>query len=402
MKKYLLNSLVFAFILILTLSGCGGGSGAPNAPTAPSALKAVGSLGNIHLSWNASTGEGLVGYNVYRSVNGSGSFTKLNGSPITSTSYDNPIDSPAGDGVLYYYKVTAVGNAESAASNTVKSMHGTRLAASYSGGFTTQASNSPYVAEGITVVNGGNLAVASGTKLYILDNSTIDLEVGNGFVVSGLLRTAVTSGAAHATFATHKTVGVLDEGEGFYFEFYGAVNYNPSDDSGTMLRYVQINLGSTGASINFCGIKLDNVRITSNVSNGNSLLNIANDGWAIIQNCYFEKSLVRIGTDLRTSLFQMKRNIFHDCYNSIYFNGLSNPGVNPGQIEQNDFDGSKSAMLYNMTGGSNVPLGNNYWNGGTGNPPVPTVAKVGTSIDFDFSNPSAPLSSSPSGVGPNW
>ncbi len=407
MKKYLQFSLALTFILALTLSGCGGGnSGNPNppsnpsgAPTVPTALTATGSLGNIHLSWNASTGDGFVGYNVYRSVSESGSFAKLNGSPITSTSYDNPIESPAEDGVLYYYKVTAVGNAESAFSNTVKSMHGTRLAASYPSGFNAQEANSPYVAEGYTVVNGGNLIFANNTKLYVLDNSTIDLEAGRGFYISGgLLRTVVTSGTTHATFTAHKTGGLLDE-EGFFLEFTSAVNYNPGDDSGTLLRYVQIsNLRSGGASISFCGIKLDNVKIISNVSYGGSFFYIINEGWAIIQNCSFEKIFLEVGTDLSSTSFEMKRNIFRGGNHSIYFYNLNNPGVAPHQIEQNDFDGSKPAMLNNMTGSSNVPLGNNYWNGG-----VPGVAKSGgTTVDIDFNDPSVPLSSPPAGAGPNW
>lgn len=242
------------------------------------------------------------------------------------------------------------------------------------------------------------------TKLYILDNSIIDLEAGRTFQVSGLLRVAASSGANHVTFTAHKDGGLAD-GDGFYLYFSDAEAYKPNDDSGTLLRYVKIsNLNKSGCiSINASGIKLYNVKITSNQNNGGSYFTLSNNGWAIIRNCSFEKIVFKTSTDLRATPFEMKRNIFRGGYYSIYFNGLDNPGVNPRQIEENDFDASKQVYLFNMTGASNVPLGNNYWHGGSGNPPVPNVNKSGTTnVDINFNDPSAPLVNAPAGMGPDW
>lgn len=166
MKKIQLIGTLF-LIPLMFLAGCGGGNGGnPPAPPgrtgtlkAPANLTAIGSLCKIQLNWTASTSDGVTGYKIYRSADGS-IFTQYATVAATVTSYDDVIVSPAGDGVFYHYYVTTVGNGESPASNTVKSMHGTRLAVAYTGGFATQAADSPYVAEGATVVDGGNFTVA--------------------------------------------------------------------------------------------------------------------------------------------------------------------------------------------------------------------------------------------------
>ncbi|MDZ7692339.1 MAG: Ser-Thr-rich GPI-anchored membrane family protein [Balneolaceae bacterium] len=75
---------------------------------APTGLTAATSNGNIELSWNANTEEDLAGYNLYRSTSSfseQSSATKLNGSPITGTSYT---DENVEAGATYYYRLTAV------------------------------------------------------------------------------------------------------------------------------------------------------------------------------------------------------------------------------------------------------------------------------------------------------
>lgn len=68
------------------------------------------------LSWTASTSQGILGYNVYRSLTSAGPYTKLNSSLVSGTSY---VDSTVAAGQTYYYVATAVGpgNIESAYSN---------------------------------------------------------------------------------------------------------------------------------------------------------------------------------------------------------------------------------------------------------------------------------------------
>jgi fibronectin type 3 domain-containing protein len=124
-------------MFFLGLAGCPGPESptGPAGPSVPAGLISIGSLGHIMLNWNGSTGANLTGYNIYRSEDGV-HFSKTPDSPIAAptVSYD---DTDVQDGILYSYKVTAVGDAESDFSNTVREIHGTRLDYSYNVIYTT-------------------------------------------------------------------------------------------------------------------------------------------------------------------------------------------------------------------------------------------------------------------------
>ena len=60
---------------------------------------------SVALSWNASTSQGIAGYNAYRSTVSGGPYTLLNSSLIATTSYT---DLTVQSGVTYYYVTTAV------------------------------------------------------------------------------------------------------------------------------------------------------------------------------------------------------------------------------------------------------------------------------------------------------
>jgi hypothetical protein len=404
----------FSVPALLALSfACGGGGSSTPAPTpqstspsVPTGLGSVGSLGNIRISWSPSSGGGLTGYNLYRSIDGV-NWTKLNASTLTSTNYDDPIASPAGDGVVYQYQVSAVGTQESSRSVTVKNVHGTRIPVLSAAGFTTTTAASPYVAEGSVVVNGGNLVVDTNTKLYVVDGATVDLEQGTGAAgrlwVKGLLRVLATP-QAHANFTAHKLGGSLANNEGFAFWFDGAVNFNPVDGSGTLLQNALItNLTSGnsngGFSISYCAPKLYNLHATANSMNGISYLFLNNGSAPIVQNCSFNQMVPSIQADLRGTSFKMDHNRFRGGYYAIAFISAGVQGINAGQIDSNDFDGSKQAYLYNVGGSTNVPIGNNFWNGGTGVPPLPTELTGLTTLHFDFATA---LSAAPANVGPTW
>jgi hypothetical protein len=74
----------------------------------------------IDLSWDApaSSDDPVAGYNVYRSTNGGGAFTKLNASPDSQETY---IDSAVQSGSTYVYEVKSVdaSGVESGASNQI-------------------------------------------------------------------------------------------------------------------------------------------------------------------------------------------------------------------------------------------------------------------------------------------
>ncbi|HET8715261.1 MAG TPA: hypothetical protein VFM16_05520, partial [Holophagaceae bacterium] len=344
---------------------------------------------------------------LYRSADGT-TWSQLNGAALTATAYDDAIPSPAGDGVVYTYRVTGLkGASESSPSATVRCLHGTRLPAASAAGFTTVAADSPYVAEGTVTVNGGNLVVDTGTALYVADGATLDLEAGDGSTagrlwVKGLLRVAA-SPQTPATFTAHKVGGALANNEGFAFWFDGAVSYDAGDGSGCLLQNATItNLASGNVSGGFdligCAPRLTNLKATANCSTGTSYLFIRGTG-AIIDHCDFSKVTASIEAEQRGSAFSLDHNRFRGGYYAISFVSLPDPGVDAGQIASNDFDGSQAAYLYNVAGSTDVPVGGNYWSGGAGTPPLPSEITGLTTVHFDFSTA---LSAAPAGVGPSW
>ncbi len=78
------------------------------APAAPTGLTATPGNEQISLEWNDNAETDLSGYNVYRSLTSGGTYTKLNGSLVSTSSYT---DTPLYGGGTYYYKVTAVDSA---------------------------------------------------------------------------------------------------------------------------------------------------------------------------------------------------------------------------------------------------------------------------------------------------
>lgn len=93
-------------------------SDASNSPTVQS-LTGNGTAPVQHsvlLNWNASSSQGVIGYNVYRGTKTGGPYSKINGSLDSNTSYT---DNNVTNGDTYYYVTTAVNssNQESAYSN---------------------------------------------------------------------------------------------------------------------------------------------------------------------------------------------------------------------------------------------------------------------------------------------
>jgi hypothetical protein len=93
-------------------------SDASNSP-AGATLTGTGVAAPIHtvnLSWNASTSQDVIGYNIYRRTGTTGSYTQINPVLNATTTY---VDTSVTDGQTYYYETTAVNsdNEESARSS---------------------------------------------------------------------------------------------------------------------------------------------------------------------------------------------------------------------------------------------------------------------------------------------
>jgi hypothetical protein len=76
---------------------------------------------SIHLNWHApvNSPKPVVGYNIYRSIDGGKSFRKINTLPVRKTEYD---DLMVRHGTTYFYFVKSVGKkgVESGPSNTIQ------------------------------------------------------------------------------------------------------------------------------------------------------------------------------------------------------------------------------------------------------------------------------------------
>ena len=381
--------------ILAFLSACDWLSITPPAP--PTGLAATGALGVIRLSW--ASGGPVVGHNIYRSTDNV-TFVKRNGDKVGGTSYNDNIASPEGDGVFYFYRITAVDAKESEPSVTVRAIHGTRLASVYHAGFATNADASPYVLEGTTVVDGGGLVLQGGDKLYLLDNAVLDVEQGNAVTVEGLLRVLAASGDSHATITSHRLSVPLAPGEGFSIAFSGADDFNPTDNSGTWMRNTLLsNLRSSQAiSISNCSPRIENCKAISNDNTGTSYLSIRSGAGPTIRNCSFDNMTLQVSDSAPSTSFSMGYNIFTNSFYSVGFWNLAGPGVNAGQIANNVFDGRKLAYLWDVTGAT-VPLDNNFWSGAS---PVPTVLRGGSTpvtVTYSFS---PFLTAAPALAGPDW
>jgi len=381
--------------VLALLSGCGWLS--VDQPAPPTGLSATGALGVIHLSWTS--GGPVVGHNIYRSTDNV-TFVKRNGDKVGGTTYDDAIASPAGDGVFYFYRITAVDTNESEPSDTVRAIHGTRLAAAYVAGFTSDNTASPYVLEGTTVVDGGRFVLQGGDKLYLLDNAVLDVEQGNDVTVDGLLRVLAASGDSHATITSHRVSAPLAPGEGFSITFFGADDFNPTDNSGTWIRNTLLsNLKSGQAfSISNCSPRIENCKAVSNDNAGTSYLSISSGAGPTLRNCSFDNMTLQVSDGDPPATFTMDHNIFTNSYYAVSFWNLVGPGVSPWQIANNVFDGWKLAYLWNVTGAT-VPLDNNFWSGAS---PVPTVLRGGgtpVTVTYSFS---PFLAAAPTLAGPDW
>jgi hypothetical protein len=387
-------------VAILLCLSCGddGGSEPAKPPSVPTGLRAEGALSIIALTWDASTGGALTGYNVYRSTDGI-AFAKLNDDPVTLLIYS---DTDVDDGVYYSYKVTAVGDAESDYSGVVRQMHGTRLAASYDADCVLAAGAlSPYVAEDSVKIAGGDLEIQTGASLYVLDDAVVDFvfdsETPNREIrVYGLLRVEAST-ASPAKFTAHRTDGPFVDGTGYSLMFFDETeDYNPADGSGTLIQncYIEnLNQGDGAMVVRSCSPRFYNCKISSSKSTGGSYFTIRENTSLTVERCSITKVVIKINTDLRSSGASITKNTCRDGYYSIYFYGSYGPGmVDPGQVAYNDFDGTVHGLYLFQVDAGEIPLGNNYWAGG-----LPEIVGGAATIDFE-----PELTAPPADCGPTW
>lgn len=368
------------------------------APSVPQNLAAAGSRGHISLSWNASSGGNLTGYNIYRSDGGE--FVKIDtvlqgGTP--DLEYDDPIDS-SGDGVMYQYRVTAQGNVESAPSAIVSCMHGTRIPSTCPTTFIVDPAGSPYVIEG-TVSFGSGLTVQTNAKLYVLEGSVLNFTSGasaSPFSVSGLLRMTGTS--------SHPITINGTASKGFYMVFSGAVGYGTGD--GTLLEYVGLaNMGSVNSiSIQGCSPRFHDVKLLSTVVDGGPKY-FATSAGVIVENCSFDGLGLSLDGDLSSTPLSVTHSTFGGHYGISMWDS-NTPYFGSGQITNNSFNCSSDAAdiyLYNNsgTGSGDIHLENNFWHE-DGSPVTPNILQSGFGGIPTFNIIYEPMLGSATGIGATW
>jgi hypothetical protein len=126
-------------------------------------------------------------------------------------------------------------------------------------------------------------------------------------------------------------------------------------------------------------------------------------GWIVLRHCWLEGLGLSIGSDLSMTPFSVTGNVFRGGDYAFELDNAEATAIRAGQIDQNDLDGVLHATMSHVTGSAAVPLGGNYWAGAPNGGGVPfTFVDETTTASFGFSDPSAPLTQPPAGVGPDW
>jgi len=178
------------------------------APEAPTGLTAVaGVAGKISLAWSATTTTtNFAGYNVYRSSGGT--YTQLNGTPLTSTSY---VDMATVDGTTYTYKIHAVSSGTPVL-ESVDSTTATATADAIPPGQPTSLSLTNGGGSGgayINSANSGSISVSVGLAANSLTSDVVTVTLSNG--ASSVSQTAAgTNGAGTITISGLNTSSLGD------------------------------------------------------------------------------------------------------------------------------------------------------------------------------------------------
>jgi hypothetical protein len=251
-----------------------------------------------------------------------------------------------------------------------------------------------------SVVSEDTVVVATGTQLYVLENSTLDVLQGYALVVNGLFR-IIASPASPATLTSHATGTALGPNEGFRIELTSCESYTTGGNGGTLLQNAQIiNLKSSnpsGMSIDGCMPKFYNLYISANNDSVAAHMLLQDPSGMIMQNCNLTGLFPVIMGDQRTSGFQMDHNfIAPGSHNYVLdFSSSTTQPVNAGQISDNEFDSTEQLDVSAVTAGGTIPLGNNYWTQG-----VPSIRNQNGSTSVPDFTPT--LISPPAGAGPTW
>ncbi len=369
-------------------------------PGIPTGLTAVGSYGQIELSWSAVTKDGLTGYNVYRGTNGT-DFSLL--SAVNGPSYTDTIPVPAGNGILYYYRVTSVCAKESEPSSVVMQMHGTRLPPLRNEGSlcTLLAADSPYVLDGESVFH-DILSVGYGASLYLLPGSKLTMiSVASAattpwIMVYGTLQ-SIGLPAKPVTITCTKADGSAPASQKGLALSLGGDPWDPATSTGSVMRYTRVTNLSANSSCQDSATLLENCYFTATPGDWGVIIFKGPEA-ATVRHCLFTDIGMDIRTDMRGTAFSFTENRLSlpGPLKYILLFGYAF-GLDAGQVSQNDLYGPGEIYLFSCTDTATIPLGGNYWNGGTPTITKDTGVPAATTVDLTVA-----LTDPPAGAGPDW
>ena len=254
------------------------------------------------------------------------------------------------------------------------------------------------------VISDGDITVAAGTKLYILDHGVLDILQGHTLTVNGTLQILALP-EAPATLTSHAAAGAtLPPGDGFFLRLTDCDNYNPADGSGTVLQDATIE--SVQANnyqpivISGCKPLFYNLKITS----VQALIYLESTSGLTMQRCSLSGISPFVMGDQRGTGVQIDHNIIDGGagnYSIAFLDPDAGLPVADGQIVDNVFYPAVGPSVWCDTATGTVPLGNNYWTQGaptTYNDRDPQGQHVSPCL-LDFS---PALSSAPANAGPTW
>jgi len=176
------------------------------APAAPTGLAISLTSIAVNLDWNDNSETDRAGYNVYRSANVAGPFTKLNASLLSNSQYSDP-GAPGG---TLYYQITAVdtsGNASTPAVISVKKI-------SFRAAATAKTTNKKLTISKPAGLANGDVMLASITVA-----STASATAPTGWTLIG---TSLTSGSMRQTI--YWRVAAASEPASYTWNFTGNQN----------------------------------------------------------------------------------------------------------------------------------------------------------------------------------
>ncbi len=250
------------------------------APPAPTSVTASPGDKQVSLSWTASSGFSVTGYNVYRSTTSGSGYVQVNPSSVTGTTYTDP---SLTDGTTYYYVVTAISSqGESSYSNEASATPTAPIALSAPTDLAVYATGS-----GKVTLYWSGVPNTTGYNIY------------RGTTAGGEDYTHPVNGAAPVTtkdtgpgvanmFMYSDTSGLTDGTEYFYTvtAVNGTVQSGPSNEDSDVPDPAAVPWDSTNPSSILSAFRSDFASDVANVGTGGYALRVVGPDNVIYDDAY--------------------------------------------------------------------------------------------------------------------